>query len=212
MKLTFQQLCPQVFQNQIFESDVWNASLELKACEQIMLHAPSGRGKTSFIYYLLGLRYDYTGTILIDDRDIRTFTMDQWTEIRRTKFAVVYQDLQLFDDLTVKENIAMLPQFGRNCNMKRAEEFIGLLGIGQKWTSRTGTLSFGQKQRVALVRSLLKPFDYLICDEPFSHLDIANTAKCIDLIKSRVKEESAGLILSALDETETFDDIKIIHL
>jgi putative ABC transport system ATP-binding protein len=212
MNLIFEQLCPNVFQDQILESELWNSSVQIKPNEQVMLHAPSGRGKTSFIYYLTGLRNDYEGSIYINDRNIRTFTMNEWTVLRRTKLSVVYQDLQLFDQLTVKDNISMLPELATGYELENAHELLVYLGIGEKWESKTGVLSFGQKQRVALVRSLMKPFDLLVCDEPFSHLDAGNTAKCIDLIQRRVKEENAGLIISCLDQSELFDEAKTIHL
>ena len=212
MDLKFEQLCPNVFQDQVLESDLWKSSLQIKSTEQIMLHAPSGKGKTSFIYYLTGLRNDYTGTIFVDNNDIRTLTMNQWTNLRRTKFSVVYQDLQLFEQLTVKENISMLPEFAEGYSLESARELLEYLGIEEKWESKTGMLSFGQKQRLALVRSLMKPFDLLICDEPFSHLDLSNTSKCIELIQRRVKEENAGFIISCLDDIKPFDRINTIHL
>jgi putative ABC transport system ATP-binding protein len=212
MNLIFEQLCPNVFQDQILESELWNSSVQIKPNEQVMLHAPSGRGKTSFIYYLTGLRNDYMGNIFIDDKDIRTLTMSEWTDLRRTKLSVVYQDLQLFDQLTVKDNISMLPQFAQGYELESAHELLIALGVGEKWESKTGMLSFGQKQRLALVRSLMKPFDLLICDEPFSHLDVVNTSKCIDLIQRRVKEENAGVIISCLDDIKPFDRINTIHL
>ena len=212
MDLKFEQLCPNVFQDQILESELWNSSVQIRPAEQVMLHAPSGRGKTSFIYYLTGLRNDYSGAIFIDDKDIRTLTMSQWIDLRRTKLSVVYQDLQLFDQLTVKDNISMLPQFAQGYELESAHELLINLGIGEKWESKTGVLSFGQKQRLALVRSLMKPFDLLICDEPFSHLDVVNTSKCIDLIQRRVKEENAGVIISCLDDIKPFDRINTIHL
>tara|TARA_Y100001978_G_C23678057_1_gene427524 strand:- start:50 stop:688 length:639 start_codon:yes stop_codon:yes gene_type:complete len=212
MDLKFERLCPNIFQDRVMESDLWKSSLQIKPTEQFMLHAPSGKGKTSFIYYLTGLRNDYTGSIFIENKDIRTLTINQWTNLRRRKFAVVYQDLQLFDQLTVKENISMLPEFAEGYNLESAYELLVYLGIEKKWESKTGVLSFGQKQRLALVRSLMKPFDLLICDEPFSHLDMSNTSKCIDLIQRRVKEENAGFIISCLDDIQLFDGVKTIHL
>ena len=212
MDLKFEQLCPNVFQDQVLESDLWKSSLQIKSTEQVMLHAPSGKGKTSFIYYLTGLRNDYTGAIFVDNKDIRALTMSQWTNLRRTKFSVVYQDLQLFDKLTVKENISMLPEFAEGYSLESARELLVYLGIEEKWESKTGVLSFGQKQRLALVRSLMKPFDLLICDEPFSHLDLSNTSKCIELIQRRVKEENAGFIISCLDDIKLFNGVKTIHL
>ena len=69
----------------------------------------------------------------------------------------------------------------------------------------------GQKQRVAIARALCKPFDLLICDEPFSHLDAMHKSKCIDLIERRLNEEKAGVLLTSLDGENQLD-LKSIHL
>ena len=212
MHFKFQQLCPHVFQNQNLNSLVWNTSFEIQAEEKIMIHSISGKGKTSFIYYLLGLRNDYTGKIYIDGQETGSINTEQWTRINRSLFSTVFQDLQLFEKLSVKDNIALLPEFANNYNLNDAQGMLDTLDIGNKWEEKVGTLSFGQKQRVAIIRALMKPFDFLVCDEPFSHLDNENTSKCIKLIEKRLKEECAGIILSSLEESSAFSEIKILHL
>ena len=212
MHLRFENLCPNIFMDQPLNSQIWNTSFEIKTQDRLLLYAPSGRGKTSLIYFLVGLRADYVGDIFVNDRNIKSLSIADWTEIRRLKFSMVYQDLQLFERLTVKENIAMLPEFAENFDLDTAKELLHFLGIGEKWESITGTLSFGQKQRVAIVRSVMKPFQFLICDEPFSHLDSKNTTKCIQLIERRINEENAGLIISGLEDHSMSHGIKTIHL
>ena len=81
----------------------------------------------------------------------------------------------------------------------------------EKYDERVETLSFGQKQRVAIIRSLCKPFELLVCDEPFSHLDEINKAKCVELIENRLKEASAGIVLTTLDGEKQLD-LKSIYL
>ena len=138
--------------------------------------------------------------------------MEAFTEIRRKGISTVFQDLQLFDDLTVKENIAILPEFAFGYDLENAHKMLEDLDIIEKWEQKVGKLSFGQKQRVAIIRALMKPFDFLICDEPFSHLDKLNTMKCTALIEKRLKEEQAGLILLGLEEECSFTEIKTLQL
>ena len=85
------------------------------------------------------------------------------------------------------------------------------LGMGEKWKQKVETLSFGQKQRVAIVRALCKPFELLICDEPFSHLDEMHKSKCIKLIEKRISETNAGIILTSLDGEDNLG-LKSIYL
>ena len=212
MHFKFQQLCPHVFQDQEIESEVWNNDFEISTNERVLVHAISGKGKTSFVYYLLGLRDDYTGEIHINNKALHSLSVEEWTEIRANKVSCVFQDLQLFDKLSVKENFEMLPCFASSYKLEDAKDMLAKLDIAEKWDSPVGTLSFGQKQRVALIRSLMKPFDVLVCDEPFSHLDDQNTQKCIGLMEKRLEEEQAGLILSALDSKQEFSGLKTIHL
>lgn len=212
MHFKFEQLCPHVFQNVVLNSSIWNKDVEISKEERILIHAISGSGKTSFIHYLLGLRNDYSGSILIDGKDINSIDIDSFTEIRRKGISTVFQDLQLFDDLTVKENISILPEFAKGYELEHAHEMLGAVDVIEKWEQKVGKLSFGQKQRVAIIRALMKPFQFLICDEPFSHLDKQNTIKCTTLIEKRLKEEQAGLILLGLEKECSFNGIKTLQL
>ena len=212
MHFKFQQLCPHVFQDQPMKSSIWNTDFEILKGERVLIHAISGKGKTSFIYYSLGLRNDYTGSLLINNQEVSQISTKEWTEMRRSCISTVFQDLQLFENLSVRENIALLPEFAKGFTLNDAMEMLKFLNISDKWDQKVKTLSFGQKQRVAIIRALMKPFDVLICDEPFSHLDRQNTIKCSELIERRLKEENAGLIISALEEDCSFSELKTIHL
>lgn len=86
------------------------------------------------------------------------------------------------------------------------------LGIKEKKNSLGRTLSYGEQQRVAIIRALLQPFDWLLMDEPFSHLDHINTDKARSLIAEVVAQHKAGMILADLDENEYFNYTKTIVL
>lgn len=212
MHFKFQQLCPHVFQNQDLKSAIWNQDVEIKSGDKVLIHAISGTGKTSLIHYLLGLRQDYTGAIYIDNQELSRIEIEAFTQIRRIDISTVFQDLQLFENLSVKENILLLPEFAKGYDIEDAKEMLDVLDINDKWDQTVKTLSFGQKQRVAIIRALMKPFRFLICDEPFSHLDHQNSIKCTALIEKRPKEENAGLILLALERECTFENIKTLEL
>ena len=81
------------------------------------------------------------------------------------------------------------------------------LEIDNKWNQQCGILSMGQQQRVAIIRAMAQPYVWLIMDEPFSHLDVDNTNRCLEIIHDRTMEQGAGFVLTTLgdDHGYSFD-------
>src|SRR5690606_9054668 len=124
---------------------------------------------------LAGIRNDYTGKVFFDEDDISTFDIKKWTTLRKDKMSFVFQDLQLFPNLTVKENLQIKNQLRNHLPEDDVLKMIHHLGIEDKVDSLGKTLSMGQQQRVAIIRALCQPFKWIILDEPFSHLDAENS-------------------------------------
>lgn len=180
------------------ENSVWGSVFTLEKGENVLLNAESGKGKTTFTYLLAGLRKDYKGSIQLGNEDISDFSLLKWTELRTTKLSFVFQDLQLFGDLSVEENLKLKNQLTQTFTEKELKKMVGQLGIANKWDAPCKLLSLGQQQRVVIIRALSQPFDWLIMDEPFSHLDEKNMELASALIQNRVKELKAGIILTSL--------------
>ena len=186
------------------KESIWGNFIELKAGKHILLNASSGKGKSTFTSTMIGLRNDYTGSITFDGKDIKIFTPDDWTTIRQSKISVIYQDLQLFPDLTVAENLILKNNLTNSYSENEIKSMLSKLGIEDKWEQKCGLLSMGQQQRVAIIRGLLQPFKWLIMDEPFSHLDTENTLLCLELINERCKELNAGFVLTTLGDSHGY--------
>ena len=186
------------------KESIWGNFIELKAGKHILLNASSGKGKSTFTSTMIGLRNDYTGSITFDGLDIKTFTPDDWTIIRQSKISVIYQDLQLFPDLTVAENLILNNNLTNSSSENEIKSMLSKLGIEDKWEQKCGLLSMGQQQRVAIIRGLLQTFEWLIMDEPFSHLDTENTLLCLELINKRCKELNAGFVLTTLGDSHGY--------
>lgn len=184
---------------------IWGSHVELEEGKKIVLNASSGKGKSTFTTTVTGIRDDYTGVISYDGTDIRTFSPNDWALIRQQKVAVVFQDLQLFPKLTVAENLLLKNSLTDAFTEKELKEMIEYLGIADKWGQQAGILSMGQQQRVAIIRALAQPFEWLIMDEPFSHLDVDNTKLCLDLIDKRTNEQGAGFVLTTLGDFHSFN-------
>jgi len=206
MQIEFQNVLPKpLVEIARTDESLWNSHVIFESGKRILLNASSGKGKTTFVHTLMGLRTDFTGVVLIDSKNTKSFSSDQWVELRQRKIAVVYQDLQLFPQLTVEENLKLKAELTGSFDIDFAINKIEFLGLKEKWNQPCGLLSMGQQQRVAIVRALIQPFEWLVMDEPFSHLDQNNTNLCMQLINERCKEINAGFILTTLDANDNLN-------
>lgn len=205
MNIHFENVMPHPLASIAHSSDsIWGDTVTLKEGHKILLNASSGKGKSTFSMTVFGIRNDYNGTIRYNDRDIKTFSVDEWVEIRQRKIATVFQDLQLFHNLSVAENLLLKNALTDFKSEKEIKEMLAFFEIDHKWNDRCGLLSMGQQQRVAIVRALCQPFEWLILDEPFSHLDEANSRKCLGLIANETDKQQAAFVLTSLDDDDNF--------
>ena len=200
MKIDFSHVVPVPLKsNYRPASHLWGRQLVFEAPNYYLLKAPSGTGKSTFVSFVCGIRTDYDGNILASGKNFKSFTLKDWSIWRSSSLAVVYQDLRLFHHLTALDNILITPHQPKP-DTAEIMEMARALGIAEKMESRCGTLSLGQQQRVAIIRALVQPFQLLLMDEPFSHLDEDNIRLACTLIERKCKERNAGLILTTLDE------------
>ena len=183
---------------------IWGNEILLEKGKKIMLNASSGKGKSTFTNTIFGLRNDYEGELLFDKQNTKNYSPEEWTVIRREKISVVFQDLQLFNNLTVKENLLLKNALSDTFSEKEIIDMLTLLEIDNKWHESCGILSMGQQQRVAIVRAMCQSFEHLILDEPFSHLDTVNSSKCLELINTRCDVLGAGFVLTTLGDDYNF--------
>lgn len=206
MDITFQNIMPKPLASIQHQKDsIWGNDFVLVQGKKILLNASSGKGKSTFTNLILGLRKDYEGKLLYDNRDTLEFTTDEWTTIRQKDISVVFQDLQLFPTLTVKENLQLKSNLTRAFNDEELLAMLRTLEIEDKWNQQCGLLSMGQQQRVAIIRALSQPFNWLILDEPFSHLDDANAQRSLKLINERCDQLQAGFVLTSLGDSHQFN-------
>lgn len=184
---------------------IWGNKVELIAGKKIVLNASSGKGKSTFTTTTTGIRNDYEGIITYDGIDINSFSPKDWSNIRQSKISVVFQDLQLFPKLSVKENLLLKNSLTDTFTEQELKSMLEELQIDDKWEQVCGLLSMGQQQRVAIVRALSQPYSWLIMDEPFSHLDVDNTQRCLKMIDERTSTQNAGFVLTTLGDFHNFN-------
>ncbi|MDR2087375.1 MAG: ATP-binding cassette domain-containing protein [Dysgonamonadaceae bacterium] len=193
-------------------SEIWCKKATFHKGEYYLLAASSGAGKSSFLSFLFGERNDYHGDILFDETKIDALSSSAWRDIRKNRISFVFQGLKLFSELTAFENIILK---NRLTHYKTEDEIICLLnglGLAGKKDEKTARLSFGQQQRVAILRALCQPFDFLFLDEPFSHLDDANIEILSELILNELQMRQAGMILCSLGQKYSFNYQRCLKL
>lgn len=187
-------------------SGIWGQSIEWEKGEYIKITAPSGTGKTTLVHLLYGLRKDYGGSIIYDGNDISQLKPNELAKLRQLHWSIVFQDLRLFPNLTARENIELKRVLQDPIvTAEQINEMAQKLGILSILDQKAIHCSYGEQQRVCIIRALMQPFDFIIMDEPFSHLDKANKKIAASLIESECKKRNAGIIITDLDKDEHFD-------
>ncbi len=193
----------------ILSSEIWNHKITLNKLVHII--APSGRGKSSLMQFMYGLRKEYIGEVIFDDKPIHRKSAEEMSYLRSNKLSIVFQDLRLFPDHTVYENISVkrsLQPYKEDKTLLMAER----LGISNKLKQPIRNCSYGEQQRVAIIRALQQPYELLILDEPFSHLDENNSKIAMQLILEESTLRNAAIILLDLDKVPYYPADSLYHL
>jgi putative ABC transport system ATP-binding protein len=112
----------------------------------------------------------------------------------------------------VKENIEIKRMLDPYHQPDEITEMAKRLGIENKLNQLAKTCSYGEQQRIAIIRALMQPFDFLLLDEPYSHLDEANRKKAMELIYDECAKRNAAMVFADLKPLDFFKDEKIIYL
>jgi len=175
----------------ITNSEVYGQEIRFECGEYYLIKAPSGKGKSTLLNILFGIQPNYAGQVT-------------GIEEARHRFSYVLQDLKLFPELSALENILIKNRLTSHKTETAIHEMLAQVGLATHADQPASTLSFGQRQRVALVRALCMPFDFLLLDEPFSHLDIETANTVASLIQEELQAQDAGLIIAMLDDSAHF--------
>jgi ABC-type lipoprotein export system ATPase subunit len=213
MELSLQQILPTYFDpGRANTSEVWGKSLNFKNGDYVKIVAPSGSGKTSLMHFLYGMRNEYNGNIRYSDKNIKQFSIGDFASYRKDHVSIVFQDLRLFPEQTVWENIEIKRQLNPFHPAERIREMAERLGIADKLQSLSRICSYGEQQRVSIIRALMQPFDFLLLDEPFSHLDNQNSQRAMELMLEESKKRNAAIIFADLERIDYFPYQQLYHL
>lgn len=211
--ISLQKLAPDFLEKEkIEQSEIWNKNIVVKKGDKLQVVAPSGSGKTSLIHFLYGMRKDYKGNINFDEKNIAPFSSEDFAKYRSTHVSIIFQDLRLFPEHTAAENINIKKILQPFPQAESIEDMAAHLGIANKLNQLARKCSYGEQQRIAIIRALQQPFDFLLMDEPFSHLDETNRHKAMELIEAEAAKRNAAIILADLKPIEYFKADHTLHL
>ena len=212
-KITLQHALPAVFSGKDrIDSEVWHTGVEFERGHFYQIEAASGTGKSSLCSYIYGYRNDYEGIIAFDGNNIRNLSVKQWVDIRKRSLSMLFQDLRLFTELTAMENVLLKNSLTGFKKKKDIKDLFYELGIGDKMDVEVGKMSFGQQQRVALIRALCQPFDFLFLDEPVSHLDDVNAKNMARILTEEAMRQGGGVIVTSIGKHLELDYTKKLML
>ncbi len=204
---------PEVFANRNdLTSEVWQQDVTFEKGHLYLVEASSGTGKSSLCSFIYGYRQDYQGMISFDGQNIRNLKVSEWTRLRQRHLSLMWQELRLFPELTAMENVLIKNRLTGFKGKKEIRRWFEELGIADKEQSRLGLMSFGQQQRVAMIRALVQPFDFLLVDEPISHLDDQNARLMADIMMEEATRQGAGVIVTSIGKHVEMNYDRILKL
>ena len=198
------------------ESNIWAKNLNIQSGNLVHVCAPSGSGKTTLIHVLYGLRRDYSGELSFDKQNLTKDSSkdieEEWQKFRLNKISIIFQDLKLFDDLTAWENLILKNQLTNHLSEEEILSSAQKLGVSHLLDKKIKHISRGERQRIAIIRSLCMPFDWILMDEPFSHLDDKNAKLAAELILEHSIKNKGGVIMANLEEDNWFPYQQMLRL
>lgn len=176
--------------------------LDIRKGELMMLVGPSGCGKTTLISVIAGILDQDEGVCEVFGQDLAHLPQRLKLKFRAENIGFVFQAYNLLPTLTAAENVSVpliINGMDRRQALRRAEEVLGRVGLGERTKSLPSQLSGGQQQRVAIARALVHDPRLIVCDEPTSALDHETGHKVMELLKTVALDEAKVLVIVTHD-------------
>lgn len=212
--IVLENISPKYFTPKDLEqSQIWKKNITFQKGKKFLIVAPSGSGKSTLATAILGTHFQYEGNIKYDQQIVKNLHLEKIVENRKDGLSLLFQDVRLIKDLTISENI-LLRVFNQDRKkfVPLMEEYASRLGVESLLNKKAENCSYGERQRSAIVRSLVNPTDFLIYDECFSHLDMENKKIAFSLINEVSQKSGSSVLFFELNEFPFEHNYQILHL
>ena len=187
--------------------------LAIAAGESVSILGPSGSGKSTLLALMAGLDRPSEGEVLLDGLAIQDLSEDRLAELRRRKVGFVFQNFQLLQNQTARENILLpLELAGERDAKQRADELLAQVGLAERGHHYPVQLSGGEQQRVALARAFATRPRILLADEPTGNLDSATGERILRLLTDLQQQAGTTLVLVTHDPSVAKLTRRAVHL
>ncbi len=166
---------------------------EIAKSELVVILGQSGAGKSTLLNLLGGMDVLSSGSLIVDGRDLASFSKKQLTEYRRNKVGFVFQFYNLMPNLTAKENVELATELRQDALVP--EEILAYVGLKERMDNFPSQLSGGEQQRVSIARAVAKNADVILCDEPTGALDYETGKEILTLLQKQAHEEGKTVII-----------------
>ena len=175
-------------------------SLSIAAGELVALYGPSGSGKSTLLDLIAGFQAPDRGTVLIDGRDIATFSESEHADYLLRVLGIVGQPSELMPAALARENAALklLRTDPRNAT-RLIEPLLVELGLGERMKQPTNKLSMGERQRVMIAQALSMKPRLVLADEPTGNLDTRRSREVLWLMRSLCRDRGTAMLLATHD-------------
>lgn len=187
-------------------------SLKVAKGESVALTGESGSGKSTLLHCLGCLEDIDSGTIFLNGDALHDLDDDGKSQIRRQKFGIVFQQLNLIPSLTVTQNLSFHARLAGREDAEWTQELADKLGLAALLHRYPEQLSGGQQQRVAIGRAIASRPEFVLADEPTGNLDEDTAEAVMTLLQDLVKEAGAGLLMVTHSERHASKLDRRLHL
>jgi putative ABC transport system ATP-binding protein len=189
--------------------------MEVARGEFLALMGPSGSGKTTLLNLISGIDTPTSGSLVIDGRDIATFSRKELTRWRAANVGYIFQLYHLVPVLTAFENVELpllITSMSRRERRERTGAALALVGLSDRSHHTPGELSGGQEQRVAIARALVADPALLVADEPTGDLDRESAIHILGLLRSLAADLGKTIVMVTHDARAAAAADRVLHL
>jgi putative ABC transport system ATP-binding protein len=175
--------------------------LEIPAGGYVALTGPSGAGKSTLLSLIGGLERPQSGTLTVGQHNLRTLSLNELADYRRSTIGFIFQHFGLLDLLSARENIELAASLSTSSPRRaQARDLLDEVGLIDRAEHRPGQLSGGERQRVAIARALVNDPSLILADEPTGNLDADSARRVLDLLERVHIERGCTLLVVTHNE------------